>query len=190
MSGENQLSAGRLPLRYGAVAGTVAYLLGYAVTYALVVLEDVTIPYRASQAETAGWVFYSLHLANTEIVGDGVLARWNMLVEATRAPATTLPAPAWYLVPFGLLSAAGFVLVWLHASADTTRATAAKTGATVTAGYLPLALAGIVVFSKSYEGFSLQVRPEPQTALLAAGLAYPILFGALGGSLAWRLTKR
>lgn len=58
----------------------------------------------------------------------------------------------------------------------------AGSGALVAVGYLPLALLGAVLFRFSVGDGA--VAPDPVTAVLLAGLVYPLVFGGVGGAVA------
>jgi hypothetical protein len=76
-----------------------------------------------------------------------------------------------------LLLVAGLLLARV-AGADTP-ADGAGAGAGVVVGYLPPALAGAIVFS---HGGS--IAPDLVTAVLLAGVVYPVVLGGVGGALA------
>ncbi len=58
----------------------------------------------------------------------------------------------------------------------------ARAGAFIVVGYLPLALVGTVVFGYSVGNGT--IGPVLSTAVLLTGIAYPAVFGALGGATA------
>lgn len=165
-----------------AVAGVLAYLVGYAVTFGLTAtdLEDRLAPVEALvglvQSEpvgswrVVGWIFYGLHGADTRLL-EGVGA---VEATATVAPATAAP-DVLYMVPVLALLAAGFL------SADYTNVDGPRAGmivgASVTIGYGLAVALGLVVFG--YRG----IRPDPLWSIGMAGLAYPLLLGAMGGAL-------
>jgi hypothetical protein len=165
----------------GAVAGGGAYLLGYASTYLL-----ASAPVRESLARTlvefvtgepatwkmVGWVFYSAHFVETVIPGLFGSSRTVDLVDALDAVPALL-----YLLPPVVLVAAGAVLArWAGASDIRDGAT---TGVAVAAGYFPLAAGGASLFVVVVG--DAVVRPDLIPAAAVAGVAYPVVFGGLGG---------
>ena len=56
---------------------------------------------------------------------------------------------------------------------------AARNGAAVMLGYLPLSVIGAVLFAVSVGDAT--AGPDLVTAVLLAGMVYPLVFGAVGG---------
>ncbi|MFC4439239.1 MULTISPECIES: hypothetical protein [Natrialbaceae] len=82
---------------------------------------------------------------------------------------------AFFAIPPLLLFPAGVVV---RAGSPRLPATsAAKHGLTVAAGYLPVALAGAIVFTASGGG---SAGPTPPSAIFVAGPGYPAAFGPAG----------
>jgi hypothetical protein len=175
----------RLPLVEGAVAGVSAYVFGYLVTYLATSgsMEERLSGFNfiaelfggepISVWQGVGWLFYNAHFVRTRATGGLGGPRSQNFIAASDGGAIVLL----YLVPVVLLVGVGFVVARL-AGADEA-ADAAAAGAAVTLGYFPLALIGRFLFS--YDG---SVAPDLVTALLLAGLVYPLIFGAVGGA-AW-----
>ena len=175
----------RLPLAAGAGAGVAAYLLGYLLTYLVTsgsmeerlsgfnFLADLFGSETVAVWQGVGWVFYNAHFVSTRSTGGfGGSRSVNFITQSDGSGMLLL-----YLVPVVLLAAAGlFVARW--GGAEVT-GDAAMAGATVAVGYLPLALLGQFLFT--YDG---TVAPDLVTAVLLAGLVYPLLLGAVGGA-AW-----
>ena len=175
---------GGLPLGTGAIAGAGAYLLGYVFTYLLVGSEiresAVNQVFQAFGGQdltyqAVGWVFYNAHFVSTvvdvPIFGDTV----NLISQSETF------SPVLYLIPVLLLFAAGLA-VGRRQNVSTDAAEAAKAGATVVAGYLPLAAVG--AFLVQVQGDAGSVGPDPLLAILVAGLVYPLVLGALGSVVA------
>ncbi len=167
----------------GAAAGVVAYLLGYLVTYVSMsssveerlqgfnFVANVFGGEPISVWQAVGWLFYNAHFVRTRLDG-GLGPDSENFIAASDGGAIVLL----YLVPVVLLLAAGFLLarsVDVGAPAD-----GAAAGAAVAVGYFPLALLGRFLFS--YEG---SIAPDLVTAMLLAGLVYPLVFGAIGGAI-------
>lgn len=172
----------RVPLAAGAGAGAAAYLLGYLVTYLsqsgsveerlqgynfiieLLGGEGITV------WQAVGWLFYNAHLVSTRFEGGIGGPRSENFIGGDGGVTVLL-----YLVPVVLLVAAGALLARYDGVDDT--ADGAVAGAAVVAGYFPFALVGAFLFS--YEG---SVAPDIVTAILLAGLLYPLALGAVGGA--------
>lgn len=178
----NSLTDG-LPLARGLGAGVGAYLLGYLVAYLALSgsveerLEGFNFvasvfggePISAWQA--VGWLFYNAHFVRTRAEGGFGTQSENFIAASDGGAAVVL-----YLLPIVLLAGAGALLARV-ASADDPQ-DGATAGATVVAGYLPVAVLGAFLFD--YQG---TIAPDLVTAVLLAGLLYPLVFGAVGGAL-------
>lgn len=182
-----------VPLVPGALAGAVAFLAGYVLTF-LVKSGDVgeldlgpidqflgsglTPP---GDWQVIGWLFYQTHS-----VGTSVTVRAGAGSQSTTVSGSV---ETWMLfVPIALLVGAGFLLARYVDAADP--ASGATAGAGVTVGYAPLVVVLAIVANWGVSGdalgqtVSLSVGPALMPAVLIAGLLYPILFGAAGGALA------
>ncbi|MFB6161407.1 MAG: transporter [Haloferacaceae archaeon] len=168
----------------GAALGAGAYLVGYLVVYLLTART-----YRESFAgrllelltgepnawKLVGWTLYDAHFVRSTVpVPLGGRETVALVGEVSAAPA------ALYLLPVALLLAAGAAAAVVGAAADLRRGAVA--GATVVAGYLPLAVAGAFVFA--FEVGDGRAGPTLVTAVLLAGLVYPLACGAAGGGVA------
>ncbi|MFW6448689.1 MAG: transporter [Halobacteriota archaeon] len=165
-----------------ALAGVLAYLVGYAITYAVVARD---LEARLGPAEmllqlvsgepvgtwrVVGWIFHALHGVETRLVfGSGGVEAGLTVDPATAAPDVLFMIPVLTLLFAGFLSA-NFTGV------DGPRA-GIVVGTTVTVGYLLAVVVGLFVFS--YEGS----RPVEGTAVAIAGIGYPLVLGAIGGAL-------
>jgi hypothetical protein len=171
----------------GGAAGGGAYLLGYLVVY-LTQRGSVAERFSAFNAVTdlfggdpipawkgVGWLFYNAHFIPTRFPGIGGSTTRNAIADADGGSITLL-----YLLPPLFLIGAGYAILALSA-ADAP----AVAGGLVVAGYLPLAILGIVLFS--YPVGDGAIEPDAVTAVLLAGVVYPVAFGAIGGALAKRL---
>jgi hypothetical protein len=169
----------------GAAAGLAAYVVGYLVTYVwqsgavqdalagynfvVDLLGGATIP----AWKGVGWLFYNAHAVafTAPALGGGRTSR--NFIAAGDAPALL------YLLPPLLLLAAGFVLARVVDASDPQDGAIA--GARVTAGYLALAVLGLVAFR---HGSDATIHVAYATGVLLAGVVYPLVFGAAGGALA------
>lgn len=194
----------RLPIARGAALGAAAYVVGYIITYLFVQVDDEleagaeTLSQASAELpgidigtiDVVGWAFYSAQFVDTEIsveaAGESQAESGNLISEAS---SLTIPEPIWYLVPVVCLVGAGFLTAKaMDRHWDTGEA--AKAGATVTAGYLPLAAVGAFIFTKSTEtstfgqSVSISLGPDMVMAVVLIGIAYPLILGAAGGALA------
>lgn len=176
-----------IPVGAGTIAGVVAWLVGYAVTYPVGV-DPVRADLRSIGLEVlvdgvddwqlAGWVFYNAHGVEVRLPELGVgfaVTNGNFLAGAGVLSVL-------YLVPPLAVAVAGAVVTWRYRHAYGGRTDAAIAGATTAVGYLLCTVAGLAVFAVGADGSV--IRPDPLTAVVLAGLAYPIAFGSLGGVVA------
>ncbi|WP_411964215.1 transporter [Haloferax sp. YSMS24] len=168
----------------GAVSGLGAALLGYLLTYLATsgTIENST----ASQVlealgsglptwKVVGWVFLNAHGVATTFPGlFGTTSSAN-LVEQFEAFSALL-----YAVPVVTLVAAGAAIAVAHGASSVQ--TGVVAGAATVVGYLPVIVAGLVLFSVTVG--DAVARPDPVTAVLLAGLAYPVFLGGVGGAVA------
>ena len=178
----------------GAVAGAAAYVFGYLSTYVTQqnqvdeqlagfnFLADLfgSDPIPAWQA--VGWLFYNAHFVDTEIpslVGSG--RSLNLIAEADGGSLALL-----YVVPPLVLLVAGLAAGRLAGA--TKPVDGAKSGVLVLAGYLPLAVIGAFLFRYSVGDGS--VAPDLITAVLLAGVVYPVVFAGAGGALSGLIANR
>ncbi|KTG28339.1 hypothetical protein [Haloferax profundi] len=171
----------------GALFGLGTALLTYLATYLATstTIENST----ASQVlealgsdlatwKVVGWVFLNAHGTTTTFPGlFGTTSSAN-LVESVEAF-----SPVLYAIPVVALLTAGAVVAIV--SDQSSVKDGALAGATTALGYLPVALAGIVLFTVSIG--DAVARPDPVTAALLAGMVYPLAFGSFGGGLATAL---
>lgn len=164
----------------GFAAGAAAWVLGYLAVYVtsgsdvensmgstvLELLTDESVTWKL-----VGWLFFNAH--NVTVTVPGVLgdtAR-NFLTGAEGSGSVVLLA-----IPPVLLVLGGVAAAWDTAEAPTT---AARNGAAVALGYLPLSIAGAGLFAVPLGTAS--AGPTLVTAVLLAGVVYPLVFGAVGG---------
>ncbi len=178
----------RTTVGVGAGLGAAAYVLGYLLTY---LTQRGSVDERLETFnflaelfggdpipswQGVGWLFYNAHFVDTEVPAFGGTRVENFIAAGDGLSLL-------YLVPPLALLAAGAV------AASVARAerpdVGATAGALVAVGYLPLAVVGAVAFGYAVgEG---TIRPDPVTAVLLAGVVYPVVLGAIGGALAgWR----
>lgn len=174
------------PAVRGTVAGLGAALLGYLLVY-LRTAREVEAELAGLNAlvgffggdgvptwKGVGWLAYNAHnVAFRMPTRDGTAAHSFI---GSSGELTAL-----YLLPPALLLLAGFLVA---RSTDRTGRPrrAALAGASVAGGYCVVALAG--AFLTGVEAFGRTAGPDLLAAALLAGVAYPVVFGGLGGALA------
>ncbi|WP_436909849.1 transporter [Halosimplex marinum] len=164
----------------GLAGGLAAWTLGYLVVYLLhgssiqnSVGSDLLEVFTGEPVtwKLVGWLFYNAHNVAVQVSLLGQRSV-NLVAGAEEAALTVL-----FLVPPVLLALAGAVAAWNTAAEPTT---AARNGAAVALGYLPLSAAGAVLFAIG-SGDGPSAGPALVTAVLLAGAVYPLVFGAVGG---------
>jgi len=140
-----------------------------------------------------GWLFYSAHSVGIELTVD---QPGNLADSSGIASLQGTPLWEWYLalIPVSALFVVGLVLGWFAASDSRIRNAGA--GAALTAGYLPLVIAGALWTKWSYTMQSaagshatVTVQPPLLQSIVIAGFIYPILMGGLGGAVGGGLRK-
>ncbi|KTG08470.1 hypothetical protein AUR64_17455 [Haloprofundus marisrubri] len=182
MTETNSGRVGALTAAGGAFLGAVAYVFGYATTYALTSSEiqnsgaQQLLELFTGESATwkaVGWVFYNAHFVDTEIPGlFGASRAINFVAEVEAFP-TLL-----YVLPPVILLVSGVVVA--RSAGVTDAMDGAKAGASVLLGYSLLAVAGTTMFSIPV-GQSATAEPDFVAAVLVAGVVYPAVFGTLGG---------
>lgn len=166
-------------LGLAAAGGVLAYLVGYALTYA-VVGQDVSNSLAARVLEVAtgdpgtwklvGWVFYNAHYVSVEVPGLFGSTAVNLVGETFTSALLVFP-------PAALLVGGAAVAVLGRTAAPVAGGVA---GVAVTLGYLPLAAVGAVLVG--IDVGDATAGPTVAAAVLLAGLVYPLVFGAVGGA--------
>ena len=160
-----------VPVVQGALAGIGAYVLGYVLTLVLAAVDSGAGDTGAGVIESVGWLFYGAHYVDIVVTGADVSL--DVFVDLQ------FPQVVYTFVPVVVLIAAGFVLARRFADGPNLMS-GVKAGVTVVAGYLPLVVGGAFLFS------DVGVEPDPLTAIVLAGLAFPLILGAVGGIVAIR----
>ncbi|USZ67702.1 hypothetical protein NGM10_13320 [Halorussus salilacus] len=178
------------PVARGALAGTAAWLAGYLVAYvwkAGEVAEAVEGIGFVSQLfggegvpawKGVGWLFMNAHLVDIRF--PTIAGGTRMLNFVTAEDGVSM---AFLLIPPVVLLAAGFAVAYAEReSAETGPLAGAKAGTTLALGYLPLSVAAGFLTEHAIGSTEAAIAPDPVTAVLLAGLVYPLAFGALGGA--------
>lgn len=174
----------------GAVAGIVAFVFGYVIMYAwrasavtdslrglnfvVQLLGIEAIPTWKGVA----WLFYGAHGVTTRFP---LPAGGPELVNLIEQSGDGTLALAYVLVPVILLLV-GAVTARLAGARSAVEGGAA--GATIAVGYVVLATVGTVVTAHAIGDAGSSIAPDPVTGVLLAGAVYPLVFGAIGGTLA------
>lgn len=179
-----------LPVVVGLLAGTVAYVLGYALTFGLLLLDvvlDGGTPTGGGQLESqvvgvVGTLFYNAHFLTLRVEAGATSDPYHLLDSIN----LVLPDLAYQAVPAVLLTLAGF-LVASRLGGTVRPVDATRAGATVTLAYLPLVVLGArrFAFSGEFFGNAFTVTAPVVESALRAGLLHPLMFGALGGLVYW-----
>lgn len=169
----------QLPFVAGAVAGVLAWVLSYLFTYLMTASDIRSSPARQvfeffggdlPTWKVVGWVFFNAHFVDT--VFEGLFGGTRNFVGGDGF------TPFLFVVPPLLLIVAGVAVGRIAGVESIETATAALAGATVAIGYVVLSLVGAFLFSIEGAG------PDTVTAVLLAGLVYPLVFGAAGALVA------
>lgn len=185
MSATDQIDVRTLGV--GGAVGIAAYVVGYLLTYVtqrdtveeqlettnwlLQLLGGEPIP----PTRAVGWLFYNAHFVDTVVPDFGGQRTVNFVAQSDGGSVALL-----YLVPPVLLLAAGVAIA--YAAGGSGPAAGAVAGALAVVGYLPMAIAGRIAFT--YPIRDAAIVPDVVTAVLLAGICYPLVFGAIGGVLA------
>lgn len=201
--------AKRYTLVRSFVLGGAAYLLGYLVTLGwlgnriIPIAEQVTLEITYSTSETtvetapllsniieqfggisstmwAGWLFTNAHFVplSLGINGRGTSASIpNILLEADDAtlllliliPPTALLLTGWLSGRFSRPSVGSMLPAGVHQ------------GMLIGIGYLPLSIAGALIFSISRPMEYSGIAPNLLLSVVVMGLIYPLVFGGIGG---------
>ncbi|MDQ2050441.1 hypothetical protein RBH26_08065 [Natronolimnohabitans sp. A-GB9] len=168
--------------------GVLAAVLGYLVTYLLIV-DEVREAFGDGVAEWKGvaWYFYNAHLVDIEasgaIGGIGGSSTVDFIAESGATSADLL-----YLIPPIVLLGMGALLA-VQLNADDL-GEAVVVGAPVTIGYAVVMGLGALVAESSAEGafFGIEasgsMAPELLPAIVLGGVLYPLAFATGGAILA------
>jgi len=168
----------------GGLAGATAYLIGYLVVYVwqsdavarrlrgFNFLADVLGGDPVPTWKGVAWLFYNAHSVRIEVPAAAGSRSIDFLARGDAFPALLYAVP-----PLVLLVVEGGIAHRLRA---TTVGVGARDGASLAAGYLPLAVAVALLSTHAVGGAT--VAPDPVTAALLAGLVYPLLFGGAGAA--------
>ena len=179
---------GRVPIRKGATAGVVAYITGLLLVGILGIVDPETDP-GPGGAETVtdiGLLFYASHFVDMRTTTETSAGTESETYSLFAESATQIPALGFSLVPAVVLLVTGYVVASRFGDgSESSRSVLA--GASVVIGYLPLALAGTALFEYAggFEGYHVTIGPDLAQSIALAGLLFPLVFGAIGGYVAY-----
>lgn len=183
MSGQQQTQTQRQsgpPLKLGVVFGGAAFLVGYVVTYGLLVVDGALEGIEDS-FQYAGWVFFDAQFVEVDI---GESATFDSLSALARSDVLSFPALTFTVLIGLVILAAGYFLTSSYMVPGTTADEGTVYGASIAVGYLPFAFLGALLFEAQFVNDS--GTPDIFGAVLLAGIVFPALLGAVGGYLAVR----
>lgn len=173
-----------VPFAKGVVVGIGAWMLGYLITYVwkaeavseslrgIGLLSELLGGEAVPAWKGVAWLFLNAHFVDLTVPTFAGGTRMFNVVTAEGGPLALVVVPALVLVAAGTLVAAG-------GRGDLRdRVTA---GATVALGYLPVSVAAGLATAHSIGNTDATIAPDPVTAILLAGVVYPVVLGLLGG---------
>jgi len=182
MSGQQQTQRqSGPPLKLGVVFGGATFLVGYVVTYGLLV-ADGALEGIEDSFQYAGWVFFDAQFVEADV---GESATVDSLSALARSDALSFPALTFTVLIGLVILAAGYVLTSSYMVPGTTADEGTVYGASIAVGYLPFAFLGALLFEVQLGG-DASGTPDIFGAVLLAGIVFPALLGAVGGYLAVR----
>lgn len=152
----------------GIAAGLGVWIVGYLVAFILALIESAgsfgTVDLGAATTwKVVGWVLHGAHFVGVSAGGESV----NVVTETGGI----------YLVMLGVVPLL-LILVGVMLGSD---GYGPLGGASVAAGYLPMAVLGSFLFEIPF--FTVSLSPSLLLSTLLMGIAYPVVFGGLGGLL-------
>jgi hypothetical protein len=166
------------PFVQGALFGAASFVVGYIVTLLLVVATEDS---SDNLMEVVGFVYYNAQF--TDVVASGGVSFNYVTGSGLMGASMELPSVVYHVVPILVLVAAGFLVAQQANAIEPVDGV--KAGATLALGAVVLALLGTFLFKISQGGSS--ASPDLMTGVLLVGLAYPAIFGSLGGFLSTQL---
>ena len=138
-----------------------------------------------------GWVFLENHQVDVSVRVGEEFSNGDWI--GTYADALLPAASELQAVPPLLLLCAGYFVASRHRR--TSPLDAFVSGATVTAGYLPgiitiVVIATFEVVLPIVDIVAIEIAPHLGRAILIAGIAYPVIFGGIGGLLTFIVERR
>jgi hypothetical protein len=187
MSGQQQTQRqSGPPLKLGVVFGGAAFVVGYALTYGLLV-ADGALEGVEDSFQYAGWVFFDAQFVEADVGGPATVDTLSFL---SRSDALSFPALTFTVLIGLVILAAGYFLTSSYMVPGTTTDEGTVYGASIAVGYLPFAFLGALLFEVEWAASAFTEAssgtPDIFGAVLLAGIVFPALLGAVGGYLAVR----
>jgi len=173
--------------RIGLPTGIGAYLLGYVITYLLLIVEadgsldDFLTPETNHVYEPVGWVFYGSHAVDVSTSNLNGATNVNYLLNVDYVYGLTIPAVVYYAVPVVVLVVAGYVTA-RRVEVPNRLSSNVIAGASIVFGYFIMAVFGAYFFEFLVAGQGS--KPDVTMSALVIGIAYPVVAGAIGGAIA------
>jgi hypothetical protein len=192
----------RIPWKQALLFGVAAFVLGFALQFALLEVDGAMNDTTETTGETSdiegepsdmtvrGWWYFSAQFVDIEgetVFGSMSFDYFDEVYDGTPSE-PMLPAFVYRLVPVVALLVAGFTMTRRVLAEQTSSISPSAIGATIVVGYLLAVVVATFLFSWSTtaDGTSVSYGIPLVDAALFAGLVYPGIFGALGGYLAGR----
>lgn len=190
-----------LPLRRSIPAGIAAFVVGYLCSVAVAAgmrvtdVLAVTVTGRFVDAATlgrlfgappsplviGGWLFYNAQFIPTSLPTADAINGMGGLTNRSLLLAVDGALLALFLVPLGVLFAAGYLTVRTGPTYGTRGETYA--GASVAIGYVPVLVIGAFVLTADVPNAPIVASPDGlQTVFI--GPVYSVVVGAIGGTVA------
>lgn len=189
----------RIPATECFKAGALAYVVGVvAVQLLFRILATDEFKSNLSEEgvgtfEMAGNIFYNAHLVDSTFSTAAGSMSVNYLTDDAEAVASAFSWPGlFWIAVIAVLFAAGYRFVQQRAYRPSSPGEAAKIGASIAIGYLPLVFIGTILFEIEYDpgmGSPTVGGPELTGAILFAGLLFPIVIAGAGGYYAQSRTQ-
>ncbi|WP_148858808.1 hypothetical protein [Natronococcus pandeyae] len=184
----------KITIAVGLVAGATAWVVGYILTYAAAIGDvQASEDFESLEAATGedlavemiGLLFFNAHNVPADAPQYSVLQaldpRHNFILAEG---GSTLVL---YAVPILVLLFAGAIVTRYTQTVRGSVTDAALTGSIVIVGYLPLVILGTFVFTVAPGEEAM--APNLLLSIGFAGTFYPLVFGAIGGVIAYFATR-
>lgn len=179
-------------IRNSTVVGALTYVVGFLLAF-VTTSSGSKSSYREAfpTVVEAGFKFYNAHLTDHVERRDAEAVPRNQLLDSIFAeyPANeqvVIEQVLWLMIPVVLLLLAGALSAMVSEHVNTE--TDVVTGSLITLGYFPLIVFGARLIR--YDGSAFIHIIDLSTAAGVGGLAYPVVFGGLGGYMYHKLLRR
>lgn len=176
-----------ISVRVGLPTGIGAYLLGYLITYVLLLMEapgalnDYVSPDSNHIYEPVGWVYHGAHAVDVSRSNLNGAQDVNYLLNLDYVYGLSIPPIVFYAIPVVVLVFAGYQTV-RRLEIPNRLTSGVIAGGSIVFGYFIMAVFGAYFFEFLVAGQGS--KPDATMSALLIGLAYPIVAGAIGGAIA------